>query len=60
MNGYVCFYNRQRIEVYAATMLDAHKAVAAKLKVPAKKQYLISVNLCERANGERVIHTADF
>lgn len=56
--GYVCFYGSKRVEVYAATMFAAQKQVAEMLKVPPKKQYLISVHLCERADGSEVIHTA--
>ena len=49
--GYVAFYQGKRVEVYAETLYAAHKQVAAQLKVPAKKQHLISVTLCERADG---------
>ena len=58
MYGYVCFYNRQRVEVYAESTYAAQKKVAAMLKVPPKKQYLISVTLCERPDGSQVVHTA--
>jgi hypothetical protein len=58
--GYVCFYQGKRVEVYAETTFGAQNKVAAQLHVPAKKQYLISVNLCERADGSEVIHTATF
>jgi hypothetical protein len=58
--GYVCFYQGKRVEVYAESMLAAQKLVAAQLQVPARKQYLISVNLCEREDGSDVIHTATF
>jgi hypothetical protein len=67
LNGYVCFYNptnhgagAKRLEVYAATTFDAQKKAAEHWKVPAKKQYKISVNLCERADGSEVIHTPTF
>jgi CRISPR/Cas system CMR-associated protein Cmr5 small subunit len=56
--GYVAFYQGKRIEVYAETLYAAQKKAAEQLKVPAKKQYLISVTLCERADGTEVIHTA--
>lgn len=55
--GYVCFYNRQRIEVYAATSLQAQTEAARILKVKPAKAYQISVNLCHRADGSEVIHT---
>lgn len=60
LNGYVCFYQGKRVEVYAETVLAAQKKVAAELHVPSKKEYLISVNLCERPDGSEVLHTADF
>lgn len=56
--GYVAFYQGKRVEVYAPTLYAAHKKVAEQLKVPAKKEHLISVTLCERADGSEVIHTA--
>ena len=58
MNGYVCFYGSKRLEVYAETTYKAQQKAAVILAVPTKKQYLISVTLCERANGEQVVHTA--
>lgn len=51
--GYVCFYNGKRVEVYADTTFQAQKQVAAMLKVPPKKQYMITVVLAER-NGDPV------
>ena len=56
MNGYICFYNRQRIEVRADSSYGAQQAAAKELKVPAKKQYMISVVLAEK-NGEQVTHS---
>jgi hypothetical protein len=58
--GYVARYQGKRVEVYAPTAFAAQKKVAEQLKVPAKKQYLITVTLCERPDGSEVIHTADF
>ena len=58
MNGYVCFFDRKRVEVYANTTLAARDEAARILRVPAKKQYQITVMLAEK-NGETVVHTAD-
>lgn len=55
MNGYICFYNGKRIEVYANTTLEARDKCAALLKVPTKKQYMIEAVLAEK-NGETVTH----
>lgn len=57
MNGYVCFYNDKRIEVYANTTYEAQMLAAKQLKVKDKNQYKITVVLAEK-NGEEVIHTA--
>lgn len=58
MNGYVCFYGSKRIEVHAASTYEAQCKTAEQLKVPAKRQYQISVTLAERADGSQGIHTA--
>ena len=58
MNGYVCFYNGKRIEVRAETSYKAQLEAARVLKVPAKRQYQISVTFCERADGSQVTHNA--
>lgn len=59
MNGYVCFYNQKRIEVHSASTFAAQQEAARLLKVPAKKQYMISVTLAEK-DGQPVTHTPDF
>ena len=61
MNGYICFYNGKRVEVRAPTQYAAQQEAARLLKVPAKKQYLITPVLAERADGSVVTHsTAEF
>ena len=59
LNGYVCFYNRQRIEVYAATKAEAVAEALRQFKPPKSKQYQVSVLLAEKG-GKSVIHTPDF
>lgn len=56
-NGYVAFYNSQRIEVYAETLFDAKQQAVERLKVPKSKQGLLAVELAEKdvqfdANGK--------
>jgi len=51
MNGYICFYKQQRIEVYADTMFEAREKAAKIAKVKPGKEYQISVNLAE-VNGK--------
>lgn len=59
MNGYVCFYNGKRCEVYAETLWKAKAEAVKVLKVPLKQMHMISVILAEK-NGEQVKHVADF
>lgn len=59
MNGYVCFYNKTRLEIYAETTYEARCKVVKQLKIPKTKVHLISVTLAEK-NGAPVLHTANF
>ena len=59
MNGYVCFYERKRIEVYAESSYAAQLQAIQQLKVPKKKQSLVSVVLAEK-DGKQVTHAANF
>ena len=55
MNGYKAFYKGKSIEVYAATSYEAQTKAALQFK--ARKQYDVTVVLCEKA-GEQVVHSA--
>lgn len=61
MNGYVCYYNGQRVEIHADTTLAAQvKATAhfqAQFRRRKVKQWEVSVMLAE-LNGEQYVHTA--
>jgi len=57
MNGYVCFYRRKQIEVFAETTLEAQIKAAKEFK--AKKSYEVTVVLAEK-NGVQITHTPDF
>ncbi len=46
--NYVVFYNGARKELRAKTSYDAQKLAAQLLKVPAKRQYMISVVLADQ------------
>ncbi len=54
-NGYICFYNRKQVEVYAETSLKAREEAAKVFKVKESKQYMISVVLAEK-EGKPVTH----
>ena len=56
--GYVCFYNRQRKEIYADSQYAAQRIAAEAFGVKPKFSYKVSVTLCERADGSNVIQTA--
>ncbi|MES2367033.1 MAG: hypothetical protein V4563_14250 [Pseudomonadota bacterium] len=58
MNKYTAFYRGKEIEVSAETSYKAQQIAAAQFK--AKKQWEVTVVLCERADGSQVIHTPDF
>lgn len=60
MNGYKAFYNGKEIEVHADTLYQAQQKAAKVLKVPPKREYQISVHLCERADGSQVVHVPCF
>jgi hypothetical protein len=51
MNGYICFYKGNRVEVYAETSYAAQQKAATILK--AKRIYEVTVHLAEK-NGETV------
>ena len=57
MNGYICFYNGKRIEVYASTSFAAHTIAVKAFKVTPKNSYKVHVHLAvEEKNGEIVKH----
>jgi hypothetical protein len=55
MNGYVCFFNGRRTEVYAADMFEAKRKAVAFFKPRRNQEHMISVILAEK-NGEPVEH----
>lgn len=61
MNGYVCFYKNERLEIHADTSYEAQQKAMGELQsaYPRRKikSYDITVVLAER-NGQQVTHTA--
>lgn len=57
--GYVAFYSGRRVEVYANTLYEAKQRVVKHLKVPPKREHMVSVMLAE-VGGKGVTHVADF
>lgn len=55
MNGYVCFYNGKRIEVYADSLFAAKEKAVFIFKAPKSKRHMVSVMLAEKG-GREVVH----
>lgn len=55
LNGYIAFYNRKQVEVYADTKYHAILKAAQILKVRDSQRYMIEAILAEK-NGEEVTH----
>jgi hypothetical protein len=58
--GYKAFYGGREIEVYAASLYAAKLEAIRFFAVKKNKEHLVSVILCERADGSTVTHTPDF
>ncbi len=54
--GYLAFYKDKKLEVYAPTSLAARTKAAKLFK--AKKEYDVTVVLCEKPDGAEVVHIA--
>lgn len=48
MNGYIAFYNGQRVEFHAASLYAAKLAAIAHFKAPKSKAHMVSVVLAEK------------
>jgi hypothetical protein len=55
-HGYVAFYNQQRIDVWAPSLLAAKEKAVKHFK--ARKPHMVSVMLAEK-DGRPVTHTPD-
>ncbi len=56
MNGYVCFYNGLRHEVYATSLFAAQDLAAAHFKPPKSKRHMVHCHLAEK-DGQTVTHS---
>ncbi len=56
LNGYLAFYKRSKIEVYARDSYAAQIEAAKKLGVSKARQHHINVILCEK-EGKQVVHS---
>lgn len=59
MNGYVCFWGSERLEVYAETLLEAKDKAVAEAQAKTRKKvkpHDVTALLAEM-NGEPVIHS---
>lgn len=55
--GYVAVYNGRRIELYAKSQYAASEKAKNHFNPPKSKRHMVTTMLCERENGEPVIHT---
>lgn len=62
MNGYVCFWNRQRVEVHAESSYEAQQKALPLFQKNTRKKvkgYDVTVMLAEK-DGKQVTHTPSF
>jgi hypothetical protein len=62
MNGYVCFWNRQRVEVRAESSYEAQQKALPLFQKNTRKKvkgYDVTVMLAEK-DGKQVTHTPSF
>lgn len=59
VNGYICFYNGKRMELYSHSSYAAQQSAIRFFKPPKSKEHMVHVHLAEK-HGETVVHTADF
>lgn len=59
MNGYVCFYNSRRLELYAESLYAAKQKAIELFNAPKSKAHMISVTLAEK-DGTLVEHSPTF
>lgn len=57
--GYVFFYDRKRIELYADSLFEAKQKAIEQFKPPKSKQHMVHGVLAE-VDGKPVVHTASF
>lgn len=57
MNGYICYWRNQRVEIYADTLYQAQQKAQVKFGPRCKKGYEITVGLAE-VGGVQVVHVA--
>lgn len=56
MNGYIAFFQRKQVELYAESLYDAKLQAIAHFKVPKSKQGLLAVVLAE-VDNKPVVHS---
>jgi hypothetical protein len=56
MNGYICFYNGNRTEVHADSMLGAITKAVKFCAPPKSKVHMVHCHLAEK-DGEPVVHS---
>lgn len=55
-SGYICFYDRKQIEVYADGLFAAKEEALRQFKPPKSKRHMVHCHLAEKG-GEPVVHS---
>lgn len=58
-NKYLVFFNGQKMEVTATTLLEAKEKGVTEFKVKSNQRHLVHAYLAEKDNGEVVFHSGD-
>lgn len=56
-HGYKAFYNQKQADVYAPSLYAAKLKAIEHFKAPKSRAHMVTVMLCERADGSQVIHS---
>lgn len=56
MNGYICFFNGRKVEVYADTVMEAKELAIGHFKPRRSQRHMISIVLAEK-DGEPVTYS---
>lgn len=59
MNGYIFFYNDQRVEIDAETLYQAKLKALEHFRPPKSKAHMVHGMIAEK-NGEQITHIANF
>lgn len=56
-SGYIFFYNRKQVALYADNLLDAKNVALAHFRPPTSKRHLVHGMIAEDSTGACVVHS---